>query len=309
MNMLTRWFTLVGAAVSGYALWKLAAPEVVQRRRSPFLDTAPPDATALVTGASSGIGAAFARRLARYGYHLVLHGRRQERLDALAEDLRQRYGVRARTVNADLSREEGIQHVAALAEELAEAGALDILVNNAGFGTTERFAELPAERHLAMLNVHVTASVCLTRAVLPGMLARRRGGVINVASVAGWFPLPGNVTYSATKRYLVNFSQALQMELWGSGVFVQALCPGFTFSEFHDAPPFRAVGFRRDAVPSVLWQSAEQVVEASLNQLGSGEVICVPGAHNRALVLLSGLLPRSAVQTARRLMGGLGVLG
>ncbi len=306
MSNLNRLFALIGAAVSGYALWKVAAPELLQRRPSPFLNAAPPDATALVTGASSGIGAAFARRLARHGYHLVISGRRQERLDALAEDLRQRCGVRVRTVNADLSQEEGMKRVAAVTEELAEAGMLDLLVNNAGFGTTETFVALPYERHLEMLNVHVTASVRLTRAALPGMLARRRGGVINVASIAGWFPLPGNVTYSATKRYLITFSQALQMELWGSGVFVQALCPGFTFSEFHDAAPYRAIGFRRDALPGVMWQSAEQVVEASLNQLGSEEVVCVPGVHNRVLTLLSSAVPRSAVQIARRLMSGLG---
>jgi hypothetical protein len=148
-----------------------------------------------------------------------------------------------------------------------------------------------------MLNVHVVAALQLIKAALPGMLRRGRGGIINVASIAGWYPLPGNATYSASKRFLVNFSESLQAELDGSGVYVQALCPGFTYSEFHDTVAYRAGGFRRERLPRFVWQTAEAVAEASLNALGR-QVVCVPGMHNRALVLAQALVPRAVLRWA-----------
>ncbi len=154
-----------------------------------------------------------------------------------------------------------------------------------------------------MINVHVSATMRLTRAALPGMIKQHRGGIINVSSIAGWFPLPGNVNYSATKRYIITFSEALQTEMMDSGVFVQALCPGFTYSEFHDTAPFRTSGFRRDSFPPFMWQTADQVVTASLNSLGSGDATVIPGIHNRALAGLEGIIPRSAIQQAKRQLG------
>ncbi|MCS7088768.1 MAG: SDR family oxidoreductase [Thermoflexales bacterium] len=303
MKAFTQWLTALGGATLGWAAWRLFAPELWQRAPSPFLASAPVRATVLITGASSGIGEAFARRLAREGYNLVLVARRKERLEALAEDLKRRHTVSAQAFVADLSRKEDIQRVADLVASLADEGQLDLLINNAGFGFVGSFVEVPLVEQLNMLAVHVEASVQLTRAALPGFLRRRRGGIINVASIAGWFPMPGNATYGASKRYLINFSQSLQAELQGSGVYVQALCPGFTYSEFHDAPSYRAAGFRRDSVPPFLWQTAEQVVEASLNQLGRGEVICIPGLHNRAIVLLGAITPPGIVRAIRRHVG------
>jgi short-subunit dehydrogenase len=300
---MSKLLTLIGGVVGGVAAWKLIAPEVKQRGPSAFLAGAHSGATAVVTGASSGIGEAFARRLAREGYNVVLVARRREKLDALAEDLKKRHAVNAQSVVADLSNEDDINRVADMLTEFSEAGKLDLLINNAGFGTTGNFINQPMKDQNAMINLHVTATMRLTRAALPGMIKQHRGAIINVASIAGWFPLPGNVNYSATKRYIITFSEALQTEMMDSGVFVQALCPGFTYSEFHDTAPYRNSGFRRDSTPPFMWQTADQVVMASLNSLGSGDATVIPGIHNRALTSLEGLVPRSAIRQARRQLG------
>lgn len=300
---MSKLLTLIGGVVGGVAAWKLIAPEVRQRGPSTFLAGAHSGATALITGASSGIGEAFARRLAREGYNVVLVARRQEKLDALAEDLKKRHAVYAQSVVADLSKDADIDRIAGMASDMSETGKLDLLINNAGFGVTGSFVNQTMKDQNDMINVHVTATMRLTRTVLPGMIKANRGGIINVASVAGWFPLPGNVNYSATKRYIITFSEALQTELMESGVFVQALCPGFTYSEFHDTAPFRTTGFRRDSFPPFMWQTADQVAQASLNSLGSGEATVVPGIHNRVLVGLEGMIPRGAIRQARKQLG------
>ncbi|MCS6848890.1 MAG: SDR family NAD(P)-dependent oxidoreductase [Anaerolineae bacterium] len=302
MSIVTHLFTLIGAAVGSAFAWKLLQPEFIQRSPSRFLASAekgrdgrPP--VALVTGASAGIGVAFARQLARAGYDLVLVARRKDRLDALAASLRQQHTIEAHALPADLANADDIERVAGVAADVSEAGRLDLLINNAGFGTVGKYADLPFQSQLDMLHVHVTATMRLTKAALPGMLRRGRGGIINVASTAGWYPLPGNATYSATKRYLINFSESLQAELDGSGVCVQVLCPGFTYSEFHDREPYRASGFRRERLPAFMWQTAEEVAEASLNALGR-EVVCIPGVHNRAIALIGNFTPRALVNAA-----------
>ncbi|GIV59641.1 MAG: hypothetical protein KatS3mg043_0730 [Rhodothermaceae bacterium] len=187
--------------------------------------------TALITGASSGIGAGFARRLAERGYNLILVARRADRLAELAEELQTRHGIEAEGLPADLATDEGIRRVEA---RIVDCDTLDLLVNNAGFGTTGRFAEIDLAPQLAMIHVHVIAPVRLIRAALPGMMARGAGGIINVSSVSAFWPNAGSATYSATKAYLNAFSEALAHELRGTGVTVQALCPGFTRTEFHD---------------------------------------------------------------------------
>jgi short-subunit dehydrogenase len=305
MSTTNRLFTLLGAAAGGIVTWKLIAPEVLQHSAPVFVAGAGEGATALITGASAGIGEAFARRLAREGYNLVLVARREHKLTLLAEDLKARHGVTTHVVTADLADPNDAERLASTVTDLSEAGTLDLLINNAGFGTTRPFVEVPLQQQLDMIQLHATSSLQLTHAALPGMLHRRRGGIINVASVAGWYPLPGNVNYSATKRYLITFSQALQTELDGAGVFVQALCPGLTYSEFHDTPAYRDINFQRGSFPAFLWQTADQVVSASLGQLGSADPVCIPGVHNRAMVMLQGLVPRSAVREMRRRLGGL----
>jgi hypothetical protein len=238
--------------------------------------------TALITGASSGIGAAFARQLAVKGKNLILVARGKERLVNLANDLRQRYGITTEILAADLSNLTDIEQVES---RIGEIENLDMLVNNAGFGTVGRFGEIDLSRQIDMINVHIIAGVRLCRAALPGMIARHNGAIINVSSIAAFIPTPGNATYSATKAYLVTFSQALQTELAGTGVKVQALCPGFTYTEFHDSSEYEK--FDRSQIPKMLWMSAEEVVRSSLKALGRSQVIYIPGLKNRLLVAMA----------------------
>lgn len=239
--------------------------------------------TALITGASSGIGAAFARRLAAEGYDLVLVARREARLAALAAELQQRYPIRAEVLAADLAKPTDVERVE---QRLAALSELSLLINNAGFGTAGFFSQSDLARELDMIQVHLTTSLRLSRAALPGLIARRRGAIINVSSSAAFFPTPGAATYCASKSYLNVFSEALQAELAGTGVRVQALCPGFTYTEFHDTPEYK--DFDRARIPKFLWMTAEAVVSASLQALGQGQVICIPGWHYRLGVKVIG---------------------
>ena len=236
--------------------------------------------TALITGASSGIGAAFARSLAAQGYNLVLVARREAQLKNLADELHRKFNIRARVFPADLSDPAQVKRLETL---IAEAGDLEILINNAGFGVPGKFAEIQAERNVEMIQVHVVATVCLCRAALPGMISRGRGSIINVSSVAAFMATPRNATYSATKAYLNVFSEGLQNELKGTGVRVQALCPGLTHTEFHDRPGYEDY---KTKIPGFLWMSAEDVVRESLDALKKNRVICVPGFKNRLIVAI-----------------------
>jgi short-subunit dehydrogenase len=261
-----------------------------------------PPGTALVTGATAGIGAAFARRLAARGYDLVLVARDQARLEALAAELRARHAVRAEALAADLSGDAGVERVVG---RIAALPALALLVNNAGFGTAGALATAPAEEQERMLRLHVLAPMRLTRAALPGMLARaallgrleRRAGVamagavINVSSVASFIYAAGSVNYCATKAYLTTFSEGLGAELAETGVQVQALCPGFTRTEFH-----QRIGPAAGDHPGWMWLTADAVARASLAQLDRrGPVICVPGLHYKLLVAVVRLLPRRLI--------------
>lgn len=271
MNTRQTLFALGAAAGAAY-LFLRSRPD-----RSRRLDGS--GATALITGASSGIGAAFARKLAVEGYDLVLVARRADRLDALAQELQQRHAIQVETLSADLTIEADVARVAS---RLAELPNLDLLVNNAGFGVEGHFAEADISPQLDMIRLHVLASVRLTHAALPGMIDRGRGGVINVASLAGFMALPGAAQYCATKGYLIIFSRALALELTGTGVHVQALCPGLTHTEFH-AHEGSASATR---MPEFMWMSADAVVETALAGLAAGQAVCIPGWGNRILKLL-----------------------
>ncbi|MBI1994364.1 MAG: SDR family oxidoreductase [Deltaproteobacteria bacterium] len=191
---------------------------------------------ALITGASSGIGAAFARRLASQGYNLVLVARREKRLRTLSEEMQGQFNVEAQVFPADLSHPLDLER---LEKRTAEIANLEMLINNAGFGAPGKFMEMQVEKSIEMIQVHVIATVRLCRAALPAMIARGRGWIINVSSIAAFMASPRNATYCATKAYLNLFSQGLQDELTGTGVRVQALCPGLTHTEFHDIPGFK----------------------------------------------------------------------
>jgi short-subunit dehydrogenase len=256
--------------------------------------------TALITGASSGIGEAFARRLAAQGYDLVLVARRAERLAALAAQLQAAHPIHAESLVADLSDASAIGRVEACIQEMA---SLMILVHAAGFGTLGRFASKPVDRQAEMVEVHDVAALRLTRAALPGMLARRQGAIILVSSVAAFTAGPGSVTYSATKAFLNTFCEGLQSELAGTGVRVQALCPGLTRTEFHDAPEF--ADFKRRSLPWFFWMSADDVARQSLRALRSGPVVFVPGWHDKVAVALAQCRPIRTLwqKAARRLPG------
>jgi short-subunit dehydrogenase len=250
---------------------------------------------ALVTGASGGIGAAFAARLAQEGYDLVLVARRRVRLEAEAKRLRKEAGVAVGIVVADLSDPANLKRVA---QKVGAERRLDLLVNNAGFGTTGAFARLDPDREEEEIRLNVVALVRLTRAALPNMLARARGAIINVSSLAAFQPGPYNATYSATKAFVNVFTEALHEELYGTGVRVQALCPGPTRTGFQ-----KRAGIDTSQFPSFIWMTPDAVVDASLAALERGEVVCVPGLANRTLAGITGAVPRSLV---RRVAGALG---
>lgn len=255
---------------------------------------------ALITGASAGIGAEYARQLAARGFDLLLVARRADRLSELSQSLTAAHGVHCETIAADLTQDEGVSLVEA---RIRTTDNLAILVNNAGFGTIGRLVNVDPVRQQEMIYLHVMAPMRLTQAALPSMTAQRYGAIINVASVAAYWRFVGNVNYAATKAYLVAFSEGLQIELRGSGVHVQALCPGFTRTEFHHTDEFKKHKARR--YPGFLWMSAEEVVRQSLEALGNGQVVVVPGLLYRALVLAlrTPLLGEGLMRIAGMIMG------
>ncbi len=241
---------------------------------------------ALVTGATAGIGKVFAERLAARGHDLVLVARDTARLQALAADLHARYGADAEPLSADLSRDDQIERVA---ERIRSGPPLAFLVNNAGVGIKGALAETDPGAQSAMLRLHTLAPLRLCHAALPAMLARRGGAIVNVSSLASFIYTPGNANYSATKAYLRAFSEGLAGEVAPAGVRVQALCPGFTRTEFHDRMGLTAAERRRRP----FWLSPEYVVDCSLRSLDrGGPVVCVPDWRYKLIVLLVKLTPR-----------------
>jgi len=242
----------------------------------------PTKAHALVTGASSGIGAAFAERLAQDGYDLIIVARRRDKLEVLASQLRSDHQVRVEVLAADLSKPDVMRSVE---KKIAEDSALELLINNAGFGGYMAFAELDPDKAEELINLQVLAVTRLTRAALPGMIARKHGSIINVSSrlafsgSLGVAQLPKRATYAGTKAFINTFSQLLQSELEGTGVQVQALCPGLVETEFHSH-----VGADTSRFPAGIIMKPADVVQASLAALKTGEVICVPALEDPALL-------------------------
>jgi short-subunit dehydrogenase len=250
--------------------------------------------TALVTGATAGIGNAFVRRLAADRYDLVLVSRDETRLEELAGELRTTYGVRVDVLAADLAEDAGCRLVEARLSDPAEP--VDLLVNNAGFSLGGRFVGNDVEDEDRLLRVLVRAVLRLTRAALPGMIERRHGVVINVSSVAAFVP---QGTYSAAKAWVTSFTQGLAGDLAGTGVRMLALCPGFTHTEFHERA---GIDMRR--TPDWLWLDADDVVSDAFTALDRGHVVCVPGVQYKTIVGVTRRLPFRLVQRVTRVRRG-----
>lgn len=241
--------------------------------------------TACITGASSGIGAEFARQLAARGYNLVLVARRKQRLEEMSEELASKYQITVGAFPADLSVEDEIKRVETHIREIMN---LEILVNNAGFGVPGTFATTDVDTSLTMLSVHVLAVVRLTRAAIPKMIDRGVGYIINVSSLSAFSSALGSPMYSATKSFLNGFSDGLATELAKTGVKVQALCPGMTRTEFHDSPGYERYRDEK-VIPKFAWMSAEKVVSGSLKAIRHGPVIFIPGFGNKFAAFLGSI--------------------
>jgi short-subunit dehydrogenase len=252
---------------------------------------APSDSgTALITGASSGIGAAIARELGGRGHNLVLVARRRERLQELADELSAAHGVSAEAIAADLGEAEGRDQVE---RGVAERGLeVEVLVNSAGFGDVEDLAGADRERMLAMIELNCAAVVDITARYLPRMVERGRGAIVNLASTAAFQPIPGNATYAATKAFVLSLSEGIHGELAGSGVTVTAVCPGPVPTEFVETAGFESVD---DKVPAFVWTSVEEVAANAVAGAERGKRVVVPGLLNRAGALAGQHSPRMMV--------------
>jgi uncharacterized protein len=253
-----------------------------------------PELTVLITGASSGIGLELARIFAAEKYRLVLSARSVEPMEKLAAEFRAT-GVEVDVIPADLANADEPKR---LFDEIIQRGiTIDILVNNAGFGTHGKFWEIDPAQELALLQVNVVSLVHLTRLFLPGMVERRRGKILNVASTAGFQPGPLMANYYASKAYVVSFSEAIANELRGKGVTVTALCPGPTVTNFQ-----KRAGIENSALFQVAGLSAEAVALAGYDAMMRGKRICIPGMKNRLLATLGKLVPKPLLlATVRKL--------
>lgn len=238
-----------------------------------------PRRTALVTGASAGIGTAFARLLAAEGYDLLLVARREERLRELAAELESAHGVRCEIAPADLTDRAAPLDVMARADALRMP--IDVLINNAGLSGKDRFVETPWKDLANELQIMVTAVTELARRAAPGMKQRGWGRIVNLSSVAAFAPPGASLLYTGIKSYVLNMSQALDMELKPHGVNVTALCPGFTRSEFHDVMGTRGT---MDRFPKFVWQDADEVARSGYDAVMKGRPVCVPGLVNKLAV-------------------------
>ncbi len=244
--------------------------------------------TALVTGASSGIGKAFAELLAAKGYGLVLTARRRDRLDELAGRLAAQHGIPTHVIVDDLAEPDAPSRIAGAVRDLGLH--IDVLINNAGYGVPGSFVNVPWPDHQRFIQIMMTAVCDLTYRLLPAMLDRGWGRVINIASVAGMVPAPaGHTLYGASKAFVIRFSEALAAENAAKGVHVTAVCPGFTYSEFHDVTGTRQ---QMKSVPAMMWLSADDVAREGYEAVMRGDAVIVNGRIYRLMLWLLGVVPK-----------------
>jgi hypothetical protein len=241
--------------------------------------------TALVTGASSGIGRAYAVYFAKEDYDLIITGRRLDKLNSLASELREKYNTNTEIIKSEFSRDKDVLKVV---DAINSSENIYFLVNNAGYGSGMELQRSPLLDQMRMLNVHVVASVKLVNAVLPQMIRRKEGAIINVSSIGAYMPALGNAMYSATKLFLTSFTESLHMELHQHGIRVQCVCPGMTYSDFHNR---RTVGHGLNA-SKLMWMEPEILVEKSIKSLNGKRIVLVPGIINKSLLGVVSLLPR-----------------
>jgi short-subunit dehydrogenase len=239
----------------------------------------PTNPVALITGASSGMGKAFAEQLAAQGYDLIMIARNQNKLNELSEYLSNKHSLHAIPYVADLSLEHDIDQVCTL---IRETPRLEILINNAGYGTGGSFADNPLSKSLDMINLHVIAPTKLCHEAIPIILKNDNGRVINVSSIAAFFGSAGNVSYCATKAYLNLFTQALWLELRDKNIRIQSLCPGYTITNFHNSNEFNCSEYKNRS--PLLWMKATKVVAKSLRFRSSFSPVLIPGVVNKLLV-------------------------
>jgi hypothetical protein len=252
-------------------------------------------ATALITGASSGLGEEFARQLARENYDLVLTARREDRLKAVAAEAIKLGASKVEVIAADLGQPDAAMK---LHRQVSERGIeIECLVNNAGFGTHGTFHKLPLVREIEEINLNITALVSLTRLFIEAMVARRRGTIINVASTAAFQPIPYMATYAATKAFVLNFSEAVALEVRRAGVTVMALCPGPTRTEFQST-----AGVETSTFPSFAYMDAKTVVAQALASAKRGKAVRINGIMNQVMAQSTRFTPRSVVA---RISGGM----
>ncbi|MCK4965676.1 SDR family oxidoreductase [bacterium] len=247
--------------------------------------------TALITGATSGIGAVFAEKFAARGYDLIITGRRKDIIEKTADDLRTNYNTGVTVKLSELSDNKDIE---SLVSTIKNTENLEVLINNAGFGKKNNFLEEDITTHENMLKVHCLATMKLTYAALPLMIKNKKGTIINVSSLAAFFPLPKSPVYSATKSFINIFSESIHIELKGTGVRIQALCPGMTRTDFHtrigmdESEVYKDKGMAKAMTP-------EEVVDISLNCLEKNKVICIPGSNNKFISILPRILTKSQI--------------
>jgi short-subunit dehydrogenase len=242
---------------------------------------------AYVTGASQGIGKEFVRALSR-DYNVFLVSRSSQDLQKAISELEPSSKGILKFISLDLSKKKSQEE---FSEILSHDQDFELLVNNAGFGTVGEFSELDLEKELEEINLNVKALVTFSHTALREFKKRGKGFLINVASIAGFLPAPGSATYAATKAYVKSFTEAIHEEAKPHGIYVQALCPGLTHSDFH-----QRAGIEKSKYPSFMWQTAQEVVEESLHELRYNSAVCITGTVNQGVVGLTGLLPRSWVR-------------
>jgi short-subunit dehydrogenase len=243
--------------------------------------------TALIIGATSGIGAEYARRLAADGFNLIITGRREAKIKALADELSNSYGSDIEVILVELSDSMQVDN---LIENIKDRD-IHLLINNAGFGTTKFFHQEPFELQEKMVSAHILAHMKIVYAILPKMIKKRAGTIINVSSAGAFLPSPKTVVYSGTKAFQVAFTESLYMELEGTGVQVQVVCPGLTKTDMHvrlRIPEDRIINWG-----PFQWNSPQEVVTCSLRCLKKKKILCLPGRLNRMQVFMRRLVPES----------------